>query len=281
MSPYDEHEKIYSDCQEITSELSRSWSAGELADSRNLRKPSRWLIPGIGAGALACHSDLRYIRHHCYIPLFPMTQAAKKPEQHGILAENDLHADPIHQLQRWLRSAEEAKMMEPTAMVLATATPDGKPSARVVLLKSVNGDGLVFFTNYESRKGKELRQNPRAALLFYWDVLLRQVRIEGRVSVLSKAESYEYFRTRPFMSRVSAWASRQSEVLPDREILEKEVRRLENEFEGKEIQLPPFWGGFRLIPSEFEFWQGRESRLHDRFRYSLRKDRWIIERLSP
>lgn len=210
-----------------------------------------------------------------------MTQPAKNPRERSILTQRNLHPDPTQELQRWLRSAEEAKMLEPTAMILATATPDGKPSARVVLLKSVNGDGLVFFTNYESRKGKELRQNPRAAVLFYWDVLLRQVRVEGRVSVLSETESYEYFRTRPFMSRIAAWASKQSEILPDREILENEVRRLENEFMGKEIPLPPFWGGFRLIPSEFEFWQGRESRLHDRFRYARRKDSWVIERLSP
>jgi len=198
-----------------------------------------------------------------------------------MLLERDLQPDPFRELEQWHHAAEKAKMVEPTAMVLATSTPDGKPSARVVLLKSLTNDGLVFFTNYESRKGRELRQNPRAALLFYWDILLRQVRVEGRVSVLSEAESYEYFKTRPLMSRIGAWSSKQSEVLPDREILEKEVERLKQKFAGKEIPLPPFWGGFRLIPSEFEFWQGRESRLHDRFRYSLRRGQWTIERLSP
>jgi pyridoxamine 5'-phosphate oxidase len=205
----------------------------------------------------------------------------EKDHHEGVLTESDLNPDPIRQLQDWLRYAEEAKLMDPTAMVLATSTPDGKPSARVVLLKSVDNGGLVFYTNYESRKGKELRQNPRAAVLFYWDVLLRQVRVEGKISVLSEAESFEYFKTRPFMSRIGAWASKQSEVLPDRNVLEQEVRRLEKEFDGKEIPLPPNWGGFRLIPSAFEFWQGRESRLHDRFHYLLHKERWIIERLSP
>lgn len=213
--------------------------------------------------------------------LFSMTLPKNSHQKERVLTESDLNADPIQQLRQWLHSAEEAKLMEPTAMVLATATPEGTPSARVVLLKSVDGEGLVFYTNYESRKGKELRQNPKAALLFYWDVLLRQVRVEGRVSVLSEAESFSYFKTRPLVSRIGAWASRQSEVLPNREQLEEEVRRLEREFEGKEIPLPPHWGGFRLIPSMFEFWQGRESRLHDRIRYSLHKERWNIERLFP
>jgi pyridoxamine 5'-phosphate oxidase len=210
-----------------------------------------------------------------------MKKTKKEPQQEKFLTQGDLDPDPIRELQRWLKAAETAKIPEPTAMVLATSTPDGEPSARMVLLKSVNDDGLVFFTNYESRKGKELRQNPKAALLFYWDLLLRQVRVEGRVSVLSEAESFEYFKTRPLMSRIGAWASKQSEVLSDREVLEKEVERLEKKFAGKEIPLPPFWGGFRLIPSVFEFWQGRENRLHDRFRYSQQKGGWAIDRLSP
>jgi len=210
-----------------------------------------------------------------------MAETEKNQRHESVLTERDLNPDPIHQLQTWLHEAEQARLMEPTAMVLATSTPDGNPSARVVLLKSLDAEGLVFFTNYESRKGKELENNPRAALLFYWDILLRQVRVEGRISRISEAESYEYFKTRPLMSRIGAWASRQSEVLPNREVLEREVHRLEKEFEGKEIPLPPAWGGYRVIPSAFEFWQGRESRLHDRFRYSLRNDRWIIERLSP
>ncbi len=210
-----------------------------------------------------------------------MKQTKRRPRTEKFLTQGDFDADPIRELKKWLKAAAEAKVIEPTAMVLATSTPDGKPSARVVLLKSASDDGLVFFTNYESRKGKELRQNPNAALLFYWDILVKQVRVEGRVSVLSEAESFQYFKTRPLMSRIGAWASKQSEVLPDRAILEEEVKRLEKKFEGKEIPLPPFWGGFRLIPSVFEFWQGRENRLHDRFRYSLRKGGWTIERLSP
>ncbi len=200
---------------------------------------------------------------------------------HAGLTEDDLHPDPLEQMNRWLRDAEAAKMKEPTAMVLATASPDGKPSARVVLLKSLDERGLVFYTNYESRKGKELQKNPSACLLFYWDVLLRQVRVEGTVSLVSKEESHEYFRTRPLMSQIGAWASRQSEVLASRNALETEVRRLEETFSGKDVPLPPFWGGYRLKPEEFEFWQGRENRLHDRLRYSRRANRWIIERLSP
>lgn len=197
------------------------------------------------------------------------------------LIETDLHPDPIEQLKRWLREAEHAKMVEPTAMALATATKEGKPSTRIVLLKSLQNGSLEFYTNYDSRKAGELKENPLAAIVFYWDVLHRQVRIEGHVSPMSREESFSYFKTRPRMSRIGAWASKQSAVISGRRELEEDVKRIEKEYKGKEIPFPPFWGGYRLVPTEFEFWQGRENRLHDRLRYSLREGRWSIDRLSP
>lgn len=197
------------------------------------------------------------------------------------LNEGDLHSDPLEQLKIWLRDATDAGMIEPTAMALATSAPDGKPSVRIVLLKSVEKSSLVFYTNYESRKGRELAKNPNAALMFYWDVLERQVRVEGAVTRTSQEESYEYFKTRPLMSRIGAWASQQSSVLRDREELEKRFRDFEKKFKGGEVPIPRSWGGFRLEPAIVEFWQGRESRLHDRLQYRREHERWIIERLSP
>jgi pyridoxamine 5'-phosphate oxidase len=166
-------------------------------------------------------------------------------------------------------------------MVLATASADGKPSARVVLLKAFDERGLVFFTNYEARKSVELAENPQAALLFVWTELERQIRIEGSVEKTSKQEAEDYFKTRPYESRLSAWASRQSSVVPSRGYLEQKMSDLRSHYENREIPLPPFWGGFRLEPSMFEFWQGRENRLHDRIRYSLHGGVWHIDRLSP
>ncbi len=167
-------------------------------------------------------------------------------------------------------------------MTLATATPDGVPSARVVLLKAFDERGFVFYTNYESQKGRELAANPRAALVFYWTSLERQVRIGGAVEMVAREESERYFRSRPFASRVGALASRQSEVLADRAELEERVKRLTLELKGGDVPLPPTWGGFRVVPASFEFWQGRPSRLHDRLRYTRAADgAWTIERLSP
>lgn len=197
------------------------------------------------------------------------------------LDDRDLHPNPFEQLKIWLQDATDAGMIEPTAMALATTTPDGKPSVRTVLLKGVEKNGLAFYTNYESRKGKELAKNPNAALLFYWDVLGRQVRVEGTVTRTSQQESYEYFKTRPLLSRIGAWASQQSSVLHDREELEKRFAEFQRKYKDGEVPLPPSWGGFRLEPGNFEFWQGRESRLHDRLRYRKEHERWIIERLSP
>ena len=197
------------------------------------------------------------------------------------LLETGIERNPFRQLERWLEEADKTALREPGAMTLATATRDGRPSARVVLLKHLDDEGLVFFTNYESRKGREIRENTSAALLFYWDPLARQVRVEGRLVLVSREESEAYFSSRPRMSQISAWASKQSSAVPDRLWLEREVARLNKEFSGREIPLPPFWGGYRLIPDSFEFWQGRESRLHDRLRFIRRTEGWALERLAP
>lgn len=197
------------------------------------------------------------------------------------LDENELHPDPFMQFRSWLQEAVNAPFLEPTAMALATATKEGKPSARMVLLKQVDDRGFVFFTNYESRKGEELMQNPCAALLFYWDALERQVRVEGDVERTSTELAREYFNSRPYASRIAAAISHQSTVIGSRAELENKFRELAEQYNGKEAPLPPFWGGFRLIPHTFEFWQGRENRLHDRFRYTKKQNSWVIERLSP
>lgn len=199
-----------------------------------------------------------------------------------LLSESDLDPDPINEFARWFRAAEESGIIMADAVALATATTDGKPSVRMVLLKGFDHQGFVFYTNYESRKGRELQQNPYAALVFYWDRLSRQVRISGTVEKVSREESIAYFHSRPFDSQLSAWASRQSEVVLSREVLEERMRELAAEYVGREVPLPPYWGGFRVFPDSIEFWQGRLSRLHDRFRYSRRSgDHWTLERLSP
>jgi len=196
--------------------------------------------------------------------------------------ESDVNEDPFLQFQTWFQDAVHADVIESNAMILATATPDGSPSVRVVLLKGMDGDGFVFYTNYESRKGHELNSNPRAALLFYWPELTRQVRVEGRVEKVSREESAEYFHSRAHLSQLGAWASHQSTVIDSREQLETRMADLVAEYEGKEVPLPPFWGGYRLHPDHFEFWHGRPNRLHDRFQYNLQPDGgWHIDRLSP
>jgi pyridoxamine 5'-phosphate oxidase len=198
------------------------------------------------------------------------------------LSEGEVDPDPLVEFGRWYRLAEESGVVQPDAMALATATADGVPSARMVLLKGVDDRGFVFFTNYESRKARELAENPRAALILYWVSLRRQVRVTGRVDPIAQEESEAYFRGRPYGSRLAAWASRQSSVIPDRSVLEDEYRRLEAKYADDDVPLPPFWGGYRLTPDTVEFWVGRENRLHDRLRYRRGDgDGWVIERLSP
>jgi pyridoxamine 5'-phosphate oxidase len=192
------------------------------------------------------------------------------------LRRTDLDADPLHQFQRWFDEARDVVRMR-EAMAVATATAEGVPSVRMVLLKSADKHGLVFFTHYTSRKGRELEQNPHAALLFHWDPLGRQVRVEGSVERVSAEESDAYFATRPAGARAGARASRQSEVLADRAALELRVAELGQ----GELTRPESWGGFRVVPEAWEFWQHRDDRLHDRFRYTRRDGAWLIERLYP
>ncbi len=197
------------------------------------------------------------------------------------LSEGDLADDPVEQLRHWLDQAQDAYPEEFTSMTLATADRGGRPSARVVLLKGLDERGLVFYTNYDSRKGRDLAENPRAALVFYWPALDRQVRIEGTVEKASREESESYFLSRPLGSRLGAWASPQSRPIAGRGELEQRLREAEERF-GEEVPLPEAWGGYRVRPETVEFWQGRPSRLHDRLRYSLRPDGgWKVERLAP
>lgn len=198
------------------------------------------------------------------------------------LRETDIDLNPFQQFQKWFDQAIAAQLPEPNAMTLATATQEGKPSARMVLLKNFDERGFVFYTNHKSHKGQELANNPHAALVFWWAELERQVRIEGCVEKVSDQESDEYFHSRPFSSRLGAWTSEQSQVISSREILELRLQELKTEYENKEVQRPPHWGGYRVIPTGIEFWQGRPSRLHDRLHYRQLDDgSWGVERLSP
>jgi pyridoxamine 5'-phosphate oxidase len=204
--------------------------------------------------------------------------------QRNSLEINEIASNPIEQFEKWFAEAVVTpNLIEPNAMTISTVTKSGFPSSRIVLLKGLDAQGFVFFTNYESRKGTELIKNPHAALNFWWPPLERQVRIEGHVEKLSTETSLIYFQSRPKSSQIGAWASPQSQVIDNRELLEKNVESLEKQYENAEnLPIPPFWGGFRVIPTRVEFWQGRSSRLHDRLVYSKKKSGdWLVERLAP
>lgn len=199
------------------------------------------------------------------------------------LLEKDLAKDPFRQFERWFQEAEAAKVVEPNAMTLATVGADGRPSARTVLLKGVDGRGFVFYSNYESRKGRDLASVPRAALVFPWLALERQVIVEGPVTRMAREESEAYFHSRPRASQLGAWVSQQSSIITGRAVLEEAMKALEAKYAGREVPLPPAWGGYRLAPETVEFWQGRRSRLHDRLRFRRegKSGDWTVERLAP
>lgn len=202
-------------------------------------------------------------------------------KKHDLLSEETAERDPIAQFAKWYKEARTVERPLPHAVALATASTTGKPSARMVLLKGFDVKGFVFYTNYESRKARELAKNARASLLFYWGNLERQVRVDGRVVKVSRRESDEYFATRPRGSQLSAWASPQSKVIANRALLERSFAAAAVKYPAK-VPRPPYWGGYRLIPEAVEFWQGRPDRLHDRLRYRRRRNgRWRIERLAP
>jgi pyridoxamine 5'-phosphate oxidase len=206
----------------------------------------------------------------------------RKEHHLSVLLEADLDGDPIRQFLNWFHDAATSGVAESNAMTLATATPDGRPSARMVLLRGVDERGFTFFTNYESRKARELEANPLAALVFFWHDRERQVRVEGQVERVDDAESDRYFQSRPLGARLGAWASPQSDVVANRQILETRYREIEARYGDGHVPRPANWGGYRLIPASIEFWQGRPNRLHDRIRYTRREPvGWLIERLAP
>jgi pyridoxamine 5'-phosphate oxidase len=215
-------------------------------------------------------------------PLSDLTGLRHEYDAHG-LRRADLHSDPFKQFGAWFAAALAADIRDVNAMTVATATGDGKPSARIVLLKGFDERGFAFFTNYDSEKGRQLEANPHAALCFFWVKLERQVRITGSVERTSREDSAAYFHSRPAGARLGAWVSKQSEVIDSRQILDARLEQMKERFEGEgEISLPPHWGGYRVKPDQIEFWQGRPNRLHDRFRYSRRADgTWQIDRLAP
>ena len=196
------------------------------------------------------------------------------------LSKKNIEKDPINQFSLWMDDVLKSDIIEPNAMVLATSDENNQPSARVVLLKDFKEGKFIFYTNYESKKAHDLSVNPKASLLFFWRELGRQIRITGTVSKISREESEEYFDMRPYESQIGAWASKQSSAIPDRTFLEKKFEKMKEKYPS-EVPLPSFWGGYKLLPDKFEFWQGRESRLHDRISYIKNDNKWDIIRLSP
>jgi pyridoxamine 5'-phosphate oxidase len=207
-------------------------------------------------------------------------QNLRKQYSKSSLTTASVNPEPLLQFEKWFNEMLRSGFYEPSAMTLATSSAEGKPSARVVLLKGFDSNGFIFYTNYKSRKGKDIEHNPFGCLLFYWDKLERQIRIDGRIEKVSKAESEAYFRKRPYKSKLGAWASKQSSVIAERSEVVKEFLKYMVKFR-TDVPLPPVWGGYRLIPEAFEFWQGRPNRLHDRIRYTRLKKEWKIERLAP
>lgn len=211
----------------------------------------------------------------------PDISALRKEYSLRALLESEAASDPLQQFQLWWKEALMGNIEEPNAMTLATCSKDARPSARIVLLKGLSNEGFVFFTNYQSRKGKELEVNPHASLLFFWKELERQVRIEGRVEKAPEEKSIEYFDSRPLESRLGAWSSPQSQVIDGRETLDKAMMEYHRQFSDGKIPKPPHWGGYVLRPALVEFWQGRPNRLHDRLQYTLHDGKWKMERLAP
>ena len=199
----------------------------------------------------------------------------------GELLESSASPEPWELFSSWFESARNTKILEPNAMILSTVTQDGQPTSRVVLLKDFDQSGLVFFTNYLSQKGEQLAHNPRASILFWWESLQRQIRIEGVVVKISEEESDTYFQSRPYGSRLGAWVSEQSQLIVDRTVLEKRQIEFEEKFAEGNVPRPDHWGGYRLTPNKFEFWQGRSNRLHDRLLYQMQQDAWTRARLAP
>lgn len=207
--------------------------------------------------------------------------AIRREYQGAPLGRRDLDDDPLRQFERWLGNAVHAEIVDPTAMTLATADARGRPGVRTVLLKTYDDRGFVFYTSYRSRKARDIAENDQVALLFFWRELSRQIVIEGRAAKIPRAESLAYFATRPRGSQIGAWISPQSSVITARALLEQKFAEMKRKFHDKQIPLPDTWGGYRVTPERFEFWQGRPDRLHDRFQYRRDADRWVIERLAP
>ena len=230
------------------------------------------------------HDAVNFDSAECASTMAANMALADMRKDYGLagLLEKDLAKNPFRQFEKWFQEAEAAKITEPNAMSLATTGRDGRPAARTVLLKGADGRGFVFYTNYESRKGRELDANARATLLFPWVAMERQIIVEGPVVRVTREESEAYFHSRPRQSQLAAWASPQSTAVAGRAVIEESYRVVEKKYEGRTVPLPPNWGGFRLAPETVEFWQGRRSRLHDRLRYRRETGGdWVVERLAP